>query len=67
MDDSEKMMYVAEKERRDHAKAEIEKALEEFDVYSTGMQVLDTDYEKYMMLFHCKEDHYEDEEYEEMK
>ena len=32
-------------------------ALMEYDPYEHGMQVLDTDYKTYMLLYHCNEDY----------
>ena len=65
--DDERNMYLLEKEQRDKAKEEVIKALDELDFYESGMQVLDTDYDKFMMLYHCREEQMEESEYYEMQ
>ena len=42
---------------------ELRKAIADFDTYEHGMNVLDTDYENFLMLYHCREDEVHIDEY----
>jgi len=37
-------------------KEDVGKAWNSYDLYNEGMRILDTDYESYMLLFHCREE-----------
>tara|TARA_B110000285_G_C14882369_1_gene494537 strand:+ start:321 stop:644 length:324 start_codon:yes stop_codon:yes gene_type:complete len=37
-------------------KEDVGKAWNSYDHYNEGMRILDTDYDSYMLLFHCREE-----------
>ena len=45
---------------------EVKKAWDAYDHYKDGMKIIDTDYDKWMLMYHCREefpDVYDDDEY----
>ena len=47
---NEEMVFMAK------MKEDVAKAWDKYDHYHEGMRILDTDYDSYMLLYHCREE-----------
>lgn len=54
--------YEAEAIAMAKAKIDVEKAWDTYDHYQDGMRIIDTDYDTYMLLYHCREEYPEQDD-----